>query len=592
VILAFAISLALGAADATVTLPPWPLSPDGELIAVSGDLVPSIEGGSAEREGGSVWRVRPEPGSEKVRIRAGSALVEAAVAAPPGRILVTADPAAPVKGQDRQVHLRFDVVDPRGEPLALASPPVVSASVGRMGVLEPGGPPGRYVATWEPSGSPQPEVLGIVAIAPRCPLCASPLALGVARLPVAAAINLPGRSDPGVATRVEVAGRTWGPVRSDADGRFSIPVVVPPGSRWASASSMSAAGNERRSKIDLQLSESPGLHCAAWPQRVAGDGRTEVGLHCVAWTAAGGALDPAPLKGTAERGKVRWQRSDGVAWSARYVPAVAATGSDAIVVALGPTPAPRADLRIGLETGAPASIAWEVDGEPAVPGARLRASARALDALGAELGEAVSVDGAFSGGVLQARPAFGDGQQRLTLRYVLPAGGPAATLSLHRAGGEWIAVARDVAARPVAGVDVRCGDGAGGTTDVRGEVRCASRGEVQTATAPGGLRAAGWAAAPLPVPPVAVEREVTLSLRPAGGVDVAAELQGRWIRWRILSPDGEPLAGREVSVASGSVELGPIEAADRGGRCAVRSGSGTVAITDEESGATALVEVR
>lgn len=592
-ILAFALSLALGA-EGALALPPWPLSPDGELIAVPGDAVPSVEGGTVEREGGGLWRVRPEPGSEKVRIRVGAEGVEAAVEPPPGRILVTADPPAPVKGRDRQVRLRFDAVDPRGEPLALPSPPAVHASVGRLGALAPeqGGPPGRYVATWEPSESPQPEVLGIVAIAPRCPLCATPLAQGVARLPISAAIDLPGRSDPGVATRVEVAGRSWGPVRADAAGRFSIPVVVPPGSRWASATSMSAAGNERRSRIDLQLPEAPGLHCAAWPPRLAGDGRSEAGLHCVAWTAAGGPLDPAPLRGAAEKGKIRSQRSDAGAWSARYVPPADGSGTDAIAITWGASATPRADLRVALETGAPASIAWEVEGEPAAPGVRLRASARALDARGALLGEALSADGAYSGGALQVRQTFGDAVQRLTLRYALPAGAAAATLSLHRVGGEWIAAVRDAAARPVAGVEVRCGDGSRGITDARGETRCAARGEAQTATASGGLRAAGWAAAPLPVPPVAVEREVTLALRPAGAVDVAATIEGRWIRWRILSPEGEPLAGRAVSVASGSVELGPVEAADGGGRCAVRSGTGSVAVTDEESGATALVEVR
>jgi hypothetical protein len=35
-----------------------------------------------------------------------------------------------------------------------------------------------------------------------------------------------------------------------------------------------------------------------------------------------------------------------------------------------------------------------------------------------------------------------------------------------------------------------------------------------------------------------------------------------------------------------------VEPEERGGRCAIRGGAGTVAVTDDESGATALVEVR
>jgi hypothetical protein len=592
VILAFALSLSLGAADGALALPPWPLSPDGDRISVTGEVAPSADGGAIAPEGGGVWRVQPEPGRTKVQLRAGAVLVEAAVAPPPGRIVLTADPPAPVKGRDRQVRLQLEVTDAAGEPLALEGPPLLSVSSGKVGPLVRGERPGSFAATWEPSESPQPEVLGIVALAPRCPLCATPLAQGVARVPVAAAIDLPGRSEPGVATRVEIGGRAWGPVRADGEGRFSIPVVVPPGSRWALATSMSAAGNERRSKIDLRLPESPGLHCAAWPQRVEADGRTEAGLHCVAWSAAGGPLDPTPLHGVAERGKVRAARTDGAIWSARYVPPVGGAGSDGIAVTMGSATAPKVELRVGLETGSPASIVWEVEGEPSVPGARLRAIARVLDSRGDLLGEPSSSDGAFSRGILKTRAEFGDGRQRLTLRYALPPGGPATTLSLHRVGSSWVAIARDVAARPVAGVEVRFADCAGGATDARGEIRCASNNAVQTATGPAGLRAIGWAATPLPVPSIQIERDVVLALRPPGAVDVAARREGSWIHWRVLSPEGAPLAGRSVSVASGTVELGPVEPEERGGRCAIRGGAGTVAVTDDESGATALVEVR
>jgi hypothetical protein len=47
-----------------------------------------------------------------------------------------------------------------------------------------------------------------------------------------------------------------------------------------------------------------------------------------------------------------------------------------------------------------------------------------------------------------------------------------------------------------------------------------------------------------------------------------------------------------VTIAPDGVEVGPIEPAGDGGRCALRGGRGTVTVTDEESGAAALVEVR
>jgi hypothetical protein len=75
-------------------------------------------------------------------------------------------------------------------------------------------------------------------------------------------------------------------------------------------------------------------------------------------------------------------------------------------------------------------------------------------------------------------------------------------------------------------------------------------------------------------------------------VDVAAALEGGWIRWRVRSPTGAPLKGRVVKVASGTVQLGPVELDGDSGRCAVRGGKGTVTITDVESGAAALLELR
>jgi hypothetical protein len=252
----------------------------------------------------------------------------------------------------------------------------------------------------------------------------------------------------------------------------------------------------------------------------------------------------------------------------------------------------RAELSVGLAPGAPASIEWAPDGEPAIPGSRIRVLARALDPRGDPLGDATAADRSIADGHLQARRELGDGVQRVTLTYALPPGGEVAGLSLHRVGEEWVAVARDVAARAVAGVVVRFGDGERKVTDARGEARTRAKGPVETVEGPGGLRAAGWAAAPTPIPPLSVMREVRLALRPPGTVDLSAGVDGRWIRWTVRAPDGAPLAGRAVTARSEAVDLGPVEVEGVAGRCAVRGGKGTVVITDTESGASSLLEVR
>jgi hypothetical protein len=527
-------------------------------------------------------------------LAAGDVSATAPVEPPAGTIHFTFDPAAPVKGRDAKVRVRLEARDRAGAALAPAAPPRLVASTGKLGPVTPGQGPGRFEADWQPSDSPQPEVLGLVAILPRCPLCATPLAIGAARLPVAAAIDLPGKTDPGVVTRVEIAGRVWGPVRADADGRFALPVIVPPGTRWGLATSESAVGNARRTKLDLRLPDAPGLRCAAWPERLPADGSSEAGLFCVGWNASGRAAELRKLRATARRGSVSSpEPGDDGTWRARYRSPSGGAGMDAITFAWehgGATA--RDEVAVGLAAGAPASIAWRVDGEPAVPGAQVRVEARVVDSRGDAVGEAL-VDGRpIEGGTLRVRPELGDGVQRVKLEWTAAPGDAPATLSLGQLAGSWVAVVRDVDQRPVADVPLRFGSGARAVTDARGEARGEAKGATETVEGPAGLRAAGRAGTPPTVTPIAIAGEGRIALRPPGSVDVDAVQEGGWIRWKVRSPDGAALADRAVKVTSATVELGPVEKEPGGGRCALRGGRGLVALEDVESGATALLEVR
>lgn len=448
----------------------------------------------------------------------------ASAAASGGRIAFSFEPAAPVKGRDAEVVVRLEVRDAAGKPLPLAAPPRVVVSTGTLGPLRAGDGPGRFEGRWTPSSAPQPEVLGLVAVAPGCERCATALASGGARLPISAAIELPGRSDPGVATTVEIAGHAWGPVKADAEGRFLLPAVVPPGARYGQATSRNRLGNEKRKRLDLHLDDRPGLLCALWPERLTADGKAEAGLTCIAWTASGRSLDSALLRATAVRGAVESAGPAGDGWSARYRAPAGGTAPDRITVALSPSGAASTTLTLPLAPGPPASIEWAVEGEPLVPGGEVPVRARALDAYGTFLGDATADDGSIEGGRLRVRPTYGDGRQRLTLRYTPPPAQPPDDAAL--------------------------------------------------------------------APPGSISRDVEVALRPPGTFDVVATLEGKWLRWRVLGPDGAAVRERKVSVAADGVELGPVEPDGDGGRCALRGGKGTVSVTDDASGATALLEVR
>ncbi|HET6922624.1 MAG TPA: hypothetical protein VFI16_05700, partial [Anaeromyxobacteraceae bacterium] len=158
------LGLALGA---EVRLPPWPLSPDGELVAVEppGETL-RAEGARVEPAGEGLWRVEPEAGAREVRLAAGGASAVAPVEPPPGRVLVRADPARPVKGRDAEVSLAIEVQDAAGRSDADAPAPVFACSAGSVGGLAAAGP-GRFTARYRPSPARHPEVAVIAAISPR-----------------------------------------------------------------------------------------------------------------------------------------------------------------------------------------------------------------------------------------------------------------------------------------------------------------------------------------------------------------------------------------------------------------------------------------
>ncbi|HYQ81443.1 MAG TPA: hypothetical protein VEP68_08075, partial [Anaeromyxobacteraceae bacterium] len=241
-LLAACLALAPGP---VIRLPPWPLSPDGDLVALDPPGAPlSAEGASVEDVGGGLWRVFPQTGAREVRLRAGGASAVAPVEPPPETIAIHAEPPRPLKGRDAEVSLTIEVRDPAGRPDAQATPPVLACTAGSVEAPVPAGP-GRFTARYRPSPVRRPEVAIVIAISPRCPLCPTPRAVGAIALSISAQTEVPGRTDPRVRVTVEVAGRVFGPVEADEQGRFAVAVEVPPGEPLASGVSVDRLGNRR-----------------------------------------------------------------------------------------------------------------------------------------------------------------------------------------------------------------------------------------------------------------------------------------------------------------------------------------------------------
>ena len=586
----FALALA---AVPEILLPPWPLLPDGELVAVRGADGLSAEGATVEPVGRGLFRVVPREGAGSVRLAAGSATAVASVEPPPAEIAIEVSPRAPVKGRDRAVTLELAVRD-GGEDVR---EPEIVASSGRVhGVVRTA--PGRFRAVYEPAATRHPEVAVLLALVPRCPSCATPRAVGQVTVPVSAAIDLPGRSEPGVRTTVTIAGRRFGPAVGDTRGRFTVPVVIPPGAHSGTADSVDAIGNQRRTEIDLQLPPVDRLACAAWPRAMPADGSSTATLWCVASgpggepaadarlvlsTPAGVLAPPAPFRGALQRAAFRAPRGGGgreVVISAAY-PEGGAASVDRITMALA--------------SGPPTVLAATVAGEPVALGATVPAETAARDANGDLVGRPAAPPGSTEGFVAPdrfvARRTPGDYVQRAPLVLALAPGTAAASLSLHREGEVWVTEARTVDGRPAAGVALRFGSGAAATTDERGEARVRAAGPRETVRAENGARAAGFEGFSPPARPFEIAGTVAVALRPPAPVDVSARVEGGFLRWRVVDPAGRALAGRNVEVRGRGVELGPPERDGDGGRARVRGGRGTVAVVDADTGIAAVVEV-
>jgi hypothetical protein len=590
--------LALALAAAEILLPPWPLSVDGEPFGFRGEGVPTSDGAAIEPIAPGLFRVVPAPGATSVTLHGGGAEATAAVEPPAGTVEIALRGPPPVKGRDPSVEIELAVRRAGGEPDGDSPPPSLAVSAGAVRGLEATGP-GRFRAVYEPARTRHPEVAVIVALVPRCPLCPTPRAVGFAVVPLSAAVNLPGESRPRTRTTVKVGDRTFGPADADARGRFSIPIVIPPGARVAAATTLDALGNRKETTIDLRLPEVNRLACSAWPRAIPADGRSEASIFCVASGERGLPADGARLTLSASKGTtgpLAPVRAGSALQRARFRAPRGGGGGDVVLSAAYPEAgaASRDEVRVSLATGAPARIVARVP-EPVPHGSAVVAETEVRDARGDLVARPSGPPGATVGFVAPDRfVAAGRGvRQEAPLSVALPPGDEAATLVLRPgARGGWIAEARTVDARPAQGIEVRFGDGAVARTDARGEARTASAARRETAVAARGARAAGWIGIVPPPDPVELATTVPVALRPPAPVDVTASVDGRSVRWRVEGADGKPLRGRKVLLRSPEVELGPPERDGDGGRAAIVRGRGFVAVVDAETGIAAVVEVQ
>jgi hypothetical protein len=553
---------------------------------------------------------------------AGFAPAEAALAIGPSasRVAVSCDPARPVKGRDHIAKLSVDMFGADGKPDPEAAPPVLRANVGSVDGLAAAGP-GRFQAVYHLPEAPQPEVAIVVAFAPWPHEASTEGGFGSLIVPLATAFKLGGKTDANAEVTVEIAGQTFGPIRSDASGHFELPVVAPPGHRVGMSTAVDRLGNRRRKPLDLRLPPTDQIACVANPVLLAADGISRARILCVATDPLGAVVRSARLTATAKLGRIEGPRDLGAGtyeWTYGAPPAAAAAADE--ILCTYPAGGPTSRVRVPVELAPPPPARLEISVEPSEifmngPGALVRATAR--DNRGGALPSARIECHAERGTLKEAPPAGAERRwsyaapseavagERITCRALRKLGQSVAAIHLWVERPDAVGEVVDIAGQPVAGVGVR----AGSLREITNEegrfrvpnvqppglvVQLESRNSVAASLhlLPG---TEGLLAYPIYSPPAPVSAEHESKLLPAAPVDVQLQVSGRRVNYRVVDVGtGKVLPGRKVTVHVANGTAGPLhETGDGGGSFEVTPAGNraAVSVADDDTRITAVVSL-
>jgi hypothetical protein len=443
---ALALSVAARAGAVEVVLAPsTPLTADGlrvhtlRLYLTDGDAlaagVPQVRAthgavvgaATAVSDGGIAVRYRPPrvtaSGSDTLLVTLPRATLSVPVPLEPaGRVqlALTVAPDPLLLGRGATALVKLKVRDAAGRPAR--APLRIGASVGKLSSLEELGP-GEYQATYSAPDDKFPQVAILAAIS------VADGAFAAVPLKLAARVTVPGEGEPGGSMSITVDGKTFGPQPIDEQGRFAIPIVVPPGGR-AVGTSTDKLGNSERREIDLKLPPFPRLVLAAIPSQLPADGRSRAEVVAFAVDGRGAPeRSKAPQLAT-DRGTLSQPQPHGDgAFSWTYTaPAQLADGKVAIT-------AGGAGTRLTLRPAPPYRIAYGEPKEPVGAGsdAPQAIEVRVEDAAGSPV-EGARLTATLAGGRVIGAEELGGGRYAIKVIAPRDPGRGAATLHVELGG--------------------------------------------------------------------------------------------------------------------------------------------------------------
>ncbi|MCY1042175.1 hypothetical protein OV208_12695 [Corallococcus sp. bb12-1] len=565
--------------------------------------------------------VVPKPQVREVVVRVkgdgDEAQARYAVGPPASRMELSLEPAQPVKGRDTDATLTVRRLLPDGTPDDSGAPPVLRASTGLVEGLKHTGP-GTYVARYVLPQTRLPEAAILVALSAWPHPQSVHGAYGRLLVPLATSVDLPGVSEAGAMLSLEVAGKRFGPVRVGPDGRFVLPLIVPPGHPLARGEVEDDAGNVERIAIDLQLPPTDGLACVLNPQRLPADGVSQARLLCATSDPKGLPVADARVTAKAKHGRLEGPQRDAngmLEW--RYT-APRVLASDERIEAAWPQrgPGSRESLPMQLVQGPVRDVTVSL-AEPLVHrGTEGRVVVVARDASGQPRAEAkveLSTPVGTVGPAVESPPGTftvpwrvpedgAEGRTELSVHAFGPPGTEPARLAVWRQGQELVAGVVDLAGLPVPRQPLRVA-GAEKTTGTDGTVVL---GPLRTGTVrvthgvwPGldvTVYVLGIDGPVFPEQAPLVPGRVTLGadVGPALPVNVRVRVEGTRVTCWVEDSRGVVLVDRPVHVALSEGERGDETVRDGLTRFTVRGAKGpvSVSVADVRTGVTAIEEVR
>jgi hypothetical protein len=278
------------------------------------------------------------------------------------KLTVSANPTELILGQVAEATLSFTLEGGAGQPLSGADL-VMSASYGEVtNLTDMGG--GRFTARYVGQKVNYPH-LAIITVADRRDPSRT---YGYAVVPLSGKTDYPVKAQPNASVILRIGGRDFGPVQAAADGKASVPVIVPPGVQQATlVSVVSGASNEEN--IDLRVPETKRLRLFPTPVGLPADASVKVPVRVVVRTPDGKPDPVAKVAFTASVGTFSEARheGDGV-YVADYTPPTGNTAQKATLTATITGSTVQVDTReVNLVPVRPTSLA--LTAEPTTLGA-------------------------------------------------------------------------------------------------------------------------------------------------------------------------------------------------------------------------------